>query len=576
MPTLSPDIDSIFLMPESELELWPDNYNEGDVGLLMEGIGRYGFAGAIKVWNGNQVRGGNHTLIAVRALKASGEPLPHNIQMLDGEWYVPCVSLNHLTEQEAIGFAIFDNRSAARASQNEELLLQYLGILKEADETLVTGYDDADMQQIAEFLSGDIAAAGGGAAGEDVDTTPRASLAERFIVPPFSILDARQGYWQLRKKAWIALGIQGELGRGATNTPGSAGDHREGRESGEYAGGHAWLGHKKPHAAPGGSEMPAATPSAGRGGKIERGDGYGRPLKNGKTAGRTFGQDLMRGEHVVGQPTKKPKGLLGGSAMNGEWVKKVRGEDFNGLAANSTGTSIFDPVLCELVYRWFNVPNGKILDPFAGESTKGIVATKLGYSYMGVELRQEQVDANYRQAEKIGVTPMWVCSDSAKLNEAIAPELKYDLIFTSPPYYDLEIYSESDKDGSAFETYPKFMAWYKDIFEQAISHLNDNRFLVVKVGEIRDKKGVYRNFVGDNIQCFIDLGLNYYNEMILVTTAGSLPIRINKQFTSARKIGKTHQNILCFYKGDSRKIKDYFPKEIEHGDVESATSENAE
>jgi hypothetical protein len=48
----------------------------------------------------------------------------------------------------------------------------------------------------------------------DVTTEARASLSERFGVPPFSILDARQGYWQARKKAWLALGIKSELGRG--------------------------------------------------------------------------------------------------------------------------------------------------------------------------------------------------------------------------------------------------------------------------------------------------------------------------------------------------------------------------
>ena len=41
------------------------------------------------------------------------------------------------------------------------------------------------------------------------------------------------------------------------------------------------------------------------------------------------------------------------------------------------GTSIFDPVLCELVYRWFCPSKGKILDPFAGGSVRGIVAAHL-------------------------------------------------------------------------------------------------------------------------------------------------------------------------------------------------------
>lgn len=42
-------------------------------------------------------------------------------------------------------------------------------------------------------------------------------LAERFTLPPFSVLDARQGAWQDRKRAWLALGIQSELGRGNAN-----------------------------------------------------------------------------------------------------------------------------------------------------------------------------------------------------------------------------------------------------------------------------------------------------------------------------------------------------------------------
>lgn len=42
------------------------------------------------------------------------------------------------------------------------------------------------------------------------------SLAERFMIPPFSIFNAREGWWQDRKRQWIALGIKSELGRGQT------------------------------------------------------------------------------------------------------------------------------------------------------------------------------------------------------------------------------------------------------------------------------------------------------------------------------------------------------------------------
>ena len=55
-------------------------------------------------------------------------------------------------------------------------------------------------------------------------------------------------------------------------------------------------------------------------------------------------------------------------------------------------TSIFDPALCEVLYKWFCPDKGKILDPFAGGSVRGIVANFLGYEYTGIDIRKEQID----------------------------------------------------------------------------------------------------------------------------------------------------------------------------------------
>lgn len=72
--------------------------------------------------------------------------------------------------------------------------------------------------------------------------------------------------------------------------------------------------------------------------------------------------------------------------------------------------------------------------------------------------------------------------------------------------------------------------------------------------------GVYRSFVPDTIAAFQEAGLHYYNEMILVNNIGSLAMRAGKQFSNSRKIGKQHQNVLVFYKGDLSKIKENFPE----------------
>lgn len=216
----------------------------------------------------------------------------------------------------------------------------------------------------------------------------------------------------------------------------------------------------------------------------------------------------------------------------------------------TTGTSIFDPVLCELAYTWFCPPGGSILDPFAGGSVRGIVAAYLGRSYTGVDLRAEQIAANVEQGERIVPEnmPTWIVGDSAK----DLPNEKFDFVFSCPPYADLEVYSDNPQDISTM-AYPAFLSVYRTIVQQSIDRLKADRFACFVVGDVRDKKGIYHNFVSDTIAAFQDAGALLYNEAILVTSVGSLPIRVGKQFESSRKLGKTHQNVLVFIKGDPKK-----------------------
>lgn len=399
-------------------------------------------------------------------------------------------------------------------------------------------------------------------------------LAKRFGVVPFSVLNAREGYWQRRKREWIALGIKGEEGRvdidGANNI--CSDEWGRGGKSEFYAENQARCdGHGLSESQERLNAFKAkadAVPGGGGPNSVRR--------LAAKDAGRCFGQDIMKGEHVLKPNVAADKGYGFAAAENAgldESQQRALGvyAATNGAVQERggggvAGTSVFDPVLCECMYKWFAKPGGKILDPFAGESTKGIIAAFLGYQYTGVELRPEQVKANNRQAESVAAKvesitgekmalPTWVNGDSSQLGSVLDDHDPfsdgYDFIWTSPPYYDLEIYSQSEKDGSAFETYEKFMAWYREIFAQAVARLKPNRFVAVKVGEIRDDSpsGFYRNFERDNIDCFESLGLRLYNRIVLVTAVGSLPVRIGAQFPKYRKVGNTHQMIYVFWNG---------------------------
>lgn len=234
---------------------------------------------------------------------------------------------------------------------------------------------------------------------------------------------------------------------------------------------------------------------------------------------------------------------------------KIEEGDINGgIASGHSGTSIFDPVLCELAYRWFCPPSGKVLDPFAGGSVRGIVAGKLGRAYVGVDLSERQISANREQAQHLckapALMPKWIVGDSAKL-DSLKVGIGFDFIFSCPPYADLEVYSEDERDLSTM-AYADFRSSYAGIINHAVALLNPDRFACFVVGDARDRDGFYYGLPWHTVEAFQAAGMALYNEAVLVTAAGSLPIRTRKQFESTRKFGKTHQNVLVFVKGDAR------------------------
>ena len=399
--------------------------------LIKESLERFGAARSIVIDENDRVLAGNGT---IQGAKAAGI---ENVRVIetDGQEII-AVKRTGLSEEEKVGLALADNRTSDLSEWDAEMLKQ---LSEEQDLEPWFNADDLNDLLDEEEIN-------------PADTDPGSGiLCERFGIPPFSVLNAREGRWQERKKAWLAIGIESELGReGLTDT--------------------------------------SANPM---------------PYFN------------------------------------------------NGKTIADKGGSIFDPVLTELAYRWFCPKEGVVVDPFAGGSVRGIVASKLGFNYIGCELRSIQVEANRKQAEALCTEqPVWHCTDSRNI-DLVLKDQKADFIFSCPPYADLEVYSQDPKDLSVLP-YLEFKKAYFEIIQKTCSLLNQDSFACFVVGEIRSKKGVYQNFVADTIQAFMEAGLDYYNEAILLTPVGSVPIRAGKPFVSSRKLGKVHQNVLVFVKGDPK------------------------
>ena len=295
----------------------------------------------------------------------------------------------------------------------------------------------------------------------EIEKPPPVSLADKFGVPPMSVLDRRGGEWQDRKRRWGSLGMQSELGR-----------------------------------------------DAGASKSMVEGDHFMARLLRGETG------DMV---------------LLGG------------------------GVSIFDPVVCELAYRWHTLPGDRILDPFAGGSVRGIVASTLARWYVGVDLRGEQIAANEAQAH-LGsdIAPRWIQGDSARLSDHLDPVDEFDFVFSCPPYADLEVYSDDPRDLSAM-TYEDFTTAHGEIIRQSTARLRPDRFAAWVISDVRDKRGAYRGLVADTIRAFESAGLTFHNDAVLLDQVGTAAVRAERPFRATRKLTRVHQHLLIFVKGDAKR-----------------------
>ncbi len=194
---------------------------------------------------------------------------------------------------------------------------------------------------------------------------------------------------------------------------------------------------------------------------------------------------------------------------------------------------------------------GRVLDPFAGGSVRGIVATEMGFIYNGIDLSDEQIEANKKQSQK----PNWIQGDSEWVIDSIQDKTQ-DFVFTCPPYYDLEKYTDDPADLSNMDE-DSFDKKYYSILRKAAEKLKDNRFFAVVVSEVREqsltgnyKIGKYKGLVWKTIQACEEAGLHFYNDMVLFNSQHQASRVVDTYFERNRKVASVHQNILVFVKGN--------------------------
>jgi DNA modification methylase len=230
----------------------------------------------------------------------------------------------------------------------------------------------------------------------------------------------------------------------------------------------------------------------------------------------------------------------------------------SGGAIKELKMSEFHAGIAENIVRFWSLPGAKIVDPFAGRATRAVVASKLDRDYYGYEITPTTYKRNIEHFNKVKVSPNLYMSDGTLLKET--PNDFADLIYTCPPYYNIEEYESVDGQLSDCDTYGSFMGFIDRCAENCFRVAKDGTFCVWVVADFR-QDGKLVDFHGDTIQSFKKAGFDYH-DIIIMENISPFATLTTFQAACKRYAPKTHEYILVLRKPGEYNIPDYCSESI--------------
>ena len=215
------------------------------------------------------------------------------------------------------------------------------------------------------------------------------------------------------------------------------------------------------------------------------------------------------------------------------------------LSLNSQPAVNFPPLTARLLYEKMtnHIEQDEplnIYDPSSGWGGRilGAMASKKNIHYIGTDpntdnyidelgkSRYEYV-ADFFNNEALETNPFWeekknTCHLFQEGSEHIGehPDFqqykgKLDMVFTSPPYFDREQYSEDEEQS--FKAYPMYSDWrdnfLKPTLTNAYESLKSDRYLLWNIADIKIGKSTFHSLEQDSIDIIESLGGEYKGKL---------------------------------------------------------------
>jgi 16S rRNA G966 N2-methylase RsmD len=194
---------------------------------------------------------------------------------------------------------------------------------------------------------------------------------------------------------------------------------------------------------------------------------------------------------------------------------------------NNKAVSNFPPIWAKTIIKDLKLDNAKMLDYSSGFGGRIVGAYCSGQikKYVGVD----PCERNYKSVQKIGKVIdyhvdlsksdfQWELNNSTAEDYFQTCKEKFDLVLTSPPYFDLEIYeNKSDQSYVRYEKYSDWLNnWHHEILDSSKEALNDDGYCCIFISNnkennlLDDTKSYMEKIFGNcNVQGFLLPNVEY-------------------------------------------------------------------
>lgn len=207
----------------------------------------------------------------------------------------------------------------------------------------------------------------------------------------------------------------------------------------------------------------------------------------------------------------------------------------------NTRLSSFHKSICQSLYDLLKPKT--IIDPCCGLGVRVVTALERDIKAIGYDISPKTI-SNVRNLYPEYESNFFV-NDSRSIPYS---ENSFELVFTSPPYFNIEKYESTEGQLSDIKNYNDFLIQYEKLIKESIRI--SSKFVAFVVGNFRYRKK-YHNFVYDTETLFLKNGATIFDKIILGHDSNTHPMSGNKCL-KYKHTRVAHEELLIFKKSDNK------------------------